>query len=469
MDEPMDFAAWIEVYLDGTWFTFDPRNNEAAQGPGAHRPWPRRARRGDGDHVRRARCSSGWRSGPTRWTAPPSCRASRAVTDWFARPLLDLGSVDLDERATVSSTCCGSASGTTTTVRRSTCASASSPCPASRHGSLHRRAHHVDGHRARTRRRLVRRRRVDRRGNLVVDVHVTAVRSAVEFTVAAVVHRDGPLGDTALPATLAARSGPPPTHRADRGRRRAAGGGRASCARSTRRRRGVRRAGLRAWCKAGIDYGFGATSVETTAAEAWAIGRGVCQDSAHVLLALCRAAGVPARYVSGHLLGEQGGSHAWVEVLVPDGAAARALGVDPSNGCRAGPRHLPVAVGRDYADVAPTSGSYHGGRQRPADVDEARRCHRRRRGALRQHRPLIWAGSPPEDPGTGRDSSPESTTALGSDPAQMPRPQRAARNSARCGSAGAVVHQTAVRSADLDVLAVRNAAGVRSHDRIVPA
>ena len=38
-----------------------------------------------------------------------------------------------------------------------------------------------------------------------------------------------------------------------------------------------------------------------------------------------------------------------------------ALGVDPSNGCRAGPRHLPVAVGRDYADVAPTSGSYHGG------------------------------------------------------------------------------------------------------------
>ena len=71
--------------------------------------------------------------------------------------------------------------------------------------------------------------------------------------------------------------------------------------------------------QAGIEYGFGATSVETTAAEAWAIGRGVCQDSAHVLLAICRAAGVPARYVSGHLLGQLGGSHAWVEVLVPDG------------------------------------------------------------------------------------------------------------------------------------------------------
>ena len=112
--------------------------------------------------------------------------------------------------------------------------------------------------------------------------------------------------------------------------------------------------------RAGIDYGFGATSVETTAVEAWAIGRGVCQDSAHVLLAVCRAAGVPARYVSGHLLGQLGGSHAWVEVLVADGVQARALAVDPSNGCRAGPRHLPVAVGRDYHDVAPTSGAYQG-------------------------------------------------------------------------------------------------------------
>ena len=112
--------------------------------------------------------------------------------------------------------------------------------------------------------------------------------------------------------------------------------------------------------RSGITYDFGATTVDTTAAQAWAIGRGVCQDSAHVLLALCRAAGVPARYVSGHLLGQLGGSHAWVEVLVADGAAARAIGVDPSNGCPAGPRHLPVAVGRDYRDVAPTSGSYLG-------------------------------------------------------------------------------------------------------------
>src|SRR5215470_13547260 len=79
--------------------------------------------------------------------------------------------------------------------------------------------------------------------------------------------------------------------------------------------------------------------------------------------ALDRAAAVPVRYVSGRLLGEPGGSHAWVEVLVPDGQdghRARAFGLDPTNGCRVGPRHLPVAVGRDYTDVAPTSGVYSG-------------------------------------------------------------------------------------------------------------
>ena len=66
-----------------------------------------------------------------------------------------------------------------------------------------------------------------------------------------------------------------------------------------------------------ISYAHGVTSVATTAAEALAGGRGVCQDAAHVMIALCRAVGLPARYVSGHLLGE-GGTHAWVEVIVAD-------------------------------------------------------------------------------------------------------------------------------------------------------
>ena len=126
-----------------------------------------------------------------------------------------------------------------------------------------------------------------------------------------------------------------------------------------------------------LDFAFDATSVATTAAEAYAAGRGVCQDFAHVLLALCRAAGVPARYVSGHLLGQPGGSHAWVEVLVRDGSGARALAVDPTNGCRAGRRHLPVAVGRDYADVAPTSGVYSGTARGRLTGDQASRRDRR--------------------------------------------------------------------------------------------
>ena len=107
-------------------------------------------------------------------------------------------------------------------------------------------------------------------------------------------------------------------------------------------------------------YEWGVTTVETTAAEAWAGARGVCQDYAHCMVALCRLCGLPARYVSGHLLGD-GGTHAWVEVLVqePDGGV-RAVAFDPTHDRRAGPRYVTVAVGRDYGDVPPTSGTFEG-------------------------------------------------------------------------------------------------------------
>jgi transglutaminase-like putative cysteine protease len=110
-----------------------------------------------------------------------------------------------------------------------------------------------------------------------------------------------------------------------------------------------------------LTYEWGVTGVRTTAAEALALGRGVCQDSAHVLVSLCRIRGLAARYVSGHLVG-QGGTHAWVEVLVPssDGHAAEAVGFDPCHGRRTGAGYLTVATGRDYADVPPTSGRYSG-------------------------------------------------------------------------------------------------------------
>jgi transglutaminase-like putative cysteine protease len=108
-----------------------------------------------------------------------------------------------------------------------------------------------------------------------------------------------------------------------------------------------------------ISYEFGVTSVKTTAPEALAAGRGVCQDFAHVMLALCHLVQLPARYVSGHLLG-QGGTHAWVEVIVPRGQQAEAVAFDPCNGRRTDSGYVTVATGRDYSDVAPTSGSYVG-------------------------------------------------------------------------------------------------------------
>jgi transglutaminase-like putative cysteine protease len=106
-----------------------------------------------------------------------------------------------------------------------------------------------------------------------------------------------------------------------------------------------------------IRYGYDATDVNSTAAQALAAGTGVCQDQAHLMLALCRAGGIAARYVSGHLVG-QGGTHAWTEVFVPGGR--KPVAFDPCHARRADARYLTVAVGRDYHDVAPTSGSYEG-------------------------------------------------------------------------------------------------------------
>jgi transglutaminase-like putative cysteine protease len=106
-------------------------------------------------------------------------------------------------------------------------------------------------------------------------------------------------------------------------------------------------------------YTKGVTDVFTTAAVAFSMRRGVCQDYAHIAIALSRVCGLPARYVSGHLLGE-GATHAWVEFLVPGRDHARVVSLDPTNGCATSLRYIVVAVGRDYDDVAPTSGVYVG-------------------------------------------------------------------------------------------------------------
>jgi transglutaminase-like putative cysteine protease len=115
------------------------------------------------------------------------------------------------------------------------------------------------------------------------------------------------------------------------------------------------------WVHQHMTYEWGITGVQTSAAEAFGLRVGVCQDYSHVMLALCRLAGLPARYVSGHLIGE-GGSHAWVDVAVPDGDGGGRVwtAFDPTHDCKVGPGYLTVAAGRDYADVAPLSGSFHG-------------------------------------------------------------------------------------------------------------
>lgn len=107
-----------------------------------------------------------------------------------------------------------------------------------------------------------------------------------------------------------------------------------------------------------MRYSSGVTSVKTPAAHAFELGAGLCQDYTHIALALCRAAGLRARYVSGHMLGE-GGSHAWLEALIPlDNGSFEAVGLDPTNARAPNLSYIVVATGADYADVAPTTGLF---------------------------------------------------------------------------------------------------------------
>jgi len=223
--------------------------------------------------------------------------------------------------------------------------------PPRQHGAQRRRRHSITVSAA----GALTTHRSDGAGNIVTRSRVPLVPDQVDFVVRATVEWAGPHVDVLLPA--AALTDPRllrPTRltAADAAIRdlAAAMAGDDSLATAER---------FCAYVHETISYAHGVTSVATTAAEALAGGHGVCQDTAHIMIALCRAAGLPARYVSGHLLGE-GGTHAWTEVVVPDSAGARAVAFDPCNGRRAGRDYLTIATGRDYTDVAPTSGSYLG-------------------------------------------------------------------------------------------------------------
>jgi transglutaminase-like putative cysteine protease len=112
--------------------------------------------------------------------------------------------------------------------------------------------------------------------------------------------------------------------------------------------------------RARLIYEKKVTTVHTPVTEALALGRGVCQDFAHLLIAACRAVGLPARYVSGYV--NQPGevaTHAWAQVWA--GPDCGWVDIDPTHDTWPGDDHVVTAVGRDYADVPPNRGVWKGG------------------------------------------------------------------------------------------------------------
>jgi transglutaminase-like putative cysteine protease len=116
-----------------------------------------------------------------------------------------------------------------------------------------------------------------------------------------------------------------------------------------------------------LAYQSNSTQVHTHMRDVLAQRRGVCQDFAHVMLGLCRALKIPALYVSGYLATEKASAtHAWMEVFVP---GTGWLGLDPTHNRQPDETYVKLAVGRDYADVAPIKGTYKGTTERTMSVE----------------------------------------------------------------------------------------------------
>ncbi len=122
-----------------------------------------------------------------------------------------------------------------------------------------------------------------------------------------------------------------------------------------------------------IAYRPGVTHAHTTAAEALALGEGVCQDHAHALVACARQRGLPARYVSGYLFSDADGqaheaAHAWAELHL---AGLGWVGFDPANRCCPDDRYIRLGSGFDAQDAAPIRGIARGGGGEDMDVTVA--------------------------------------------------------------------------------------------------
>jgi len=120
-----------------------------------------------------------------------------------------------------------------------------------------------------------------------------------------------------------------------------------------------------------FKYEPGATDVGTNAHQVLTLKRGVCQDFSHLMISSCRSVGIPTRYVSGYLYdpkltGADAASHAWVDVFVPGPGW---VAMDPTHDGQQTDRYVHVGVGRDYADVPPTRGTYKGKGEEELDVN----------------------------------------------------------------------------------------------------
>jgi transglutaminase-like putative cysteine protease len=112
-----------------------------------------------------------------------------------------------------------------------------------------------------------------------------------------------------------------------------------------------------------MTYDTDPTHAGTTAAEAFALRRGVCQDLTHIFIAAARSVGVPARYIGGYFhradgVTRQEAGHAWAEIFLED---IGWIAFDPANGICATDAHVRVAVGLDYLGAAPVRGTRYGG------------------------------------------------------------------------------------------------------------
>ncbi len=112
-----------------------------------------------------------------------------------------------------------------------------------------------------------------------------------------------------------------------------------------------------------LSYTTGSTHSDTTAAEALRAGAGVCQDHAHLFIAVARSHGIPARYVCGYMLADDGGelheTHAWAEVWVE--TLGSWVAFDPSSGICTTERYIRLSTGLDAFDAAPIRGHAVGG------------------------------------------------------------------------------------------------------------